>query len=112
MLIDPMVTEFEPRIALDGGIDGFELYKKLFSQISQKKLPNGSFALLKEALFLGQFERGAAARITHYQERQARTILNQLVKYDLLTSESPKGPVRINFPISILEDWFPKLFLG
>lgn len=36
--IDPMVSEWEPRIALDGGIDGFELYRKLFSQIEQKKL--------------------------------------------------------------------------
>ncbi len=36
--IDPMVTEWEPRAALDGGIDGFELYRKLFTQIEQKKL--------------------------------------------------------------------------
>lgn len=36
--IDPMVTDWEPKIALDGGIDGFELYRKLFSQIEQKKL--------------------------------------------------------------------------
>lgn len=36
--IDPMVTDWEPKIALDGGIDGFELYRKLFTQIEQKKL--------------------------------------------------------------------------
>ncbi len=38
MYIDPMVTEFEPIIALDGGQDGFSLYRKLFTQIEQKKL--------------------------------------------------------------------------
>lgn len=34
--IDPMVTDFEPRVALDGGEDGFELYRKLFQQISRQ----------------------------------------------------------------------------
>ena len=33
-----MVTDWEPKIALDGGIDGFELYRKLFTQIEQKNL--------------------------------------------------------------------------
>lgn len=36
--IDPMVTDWEPRIALDGGEDGFELYRKLFTQIEQNNL--------------------------------------------------------------------------
>lgn len=35
LYIDPMVTEWEPRVALDGGIDGFELYRKLFAQMSK-----------------------------------------------------------------------------
>jgi release factor glutamine methyltransferase len=36
--IDPMVTDWEPKVALDGGIDGFELYRKLFTQMQQRKL--------------------------------------------------------------------------
>lgn len=36
--IDPMVSDWEPKIALDGGIDGFELYRKLFHQIKNNNL--------------------------------------------------------------------------
>lgn len=37
-LIDPMVTEFEPKVALDGGYDGFELYRRLFTQMNEQKI--------------------------------------------------------------------------
>lgn len=34
--LDSSVKDFEPHVALDGGKDGFELYRKLFRQINDK----------------------------------------------------------------------------
>ncbi len=36
--LDSSVKDFEPHVALDGGPDGFELYRKLFQQIKAQKL--------------------------------------------------------------------------
>lgn len=36
--LDSSVIDFEPRIALDGGSSGFELYRQLFYQMKQKNI--------------------------------------------------------------------------
>ncbi len=74
------------------------------------QLPKGSLLLLREALYKGELERGQAAMITGYKERQARSVLNTLVKQKLLISDTPKGPVRLNFPIDIVDYWLPRLY--
>lgn len=38
MFIDPLVRDFEPRLALDGGTDGLEIYRRLFSQMLENKI--------------------------------------------------------------------------
>ena len=37
--LDPSVKDYEPRIALDGGENGLELYNELFKQISKREKP-------------------------------------------------------------------------
>lgn len=79
-------------------------------EIQKDKLPRGSYALLKEALIVGAFERGQAAELTGYKERQARTVLSTLLNKGLLYSEHSRAKVRINFPVSVLDKWFPGLY--
>lgn len=51
--LDSSVKNFEPLVALDGGEDGFELYRKLFQQIKQLSNPVSKIALLKSNLQTG-----------------------------------------------------------
>jgi len=77
---------------------------------SAGRLPKRSMAMLREAFLLGQFERGRAPEVTGYQERRAREILAQLLKLRLLVSTGPRAPVRLGFPIDVVERWFPALY--
>jgi Fic family protein len=67
-------------------------------------------ALLQEALFRGEFERGAVNRITGLPERSARRVLVEVVKAGFLGSETPKGAVSLRFPVEALEELFPRLY--
>ena len=51
--------------------------------------------LLSEALVRGEFERGAASRVTGLPERSARRVLNEVISAGLLASATPKGPVSL-----------------
>jgi Fic family protein len=65
--------------------------------------------LIKEAFVFGTFARGRAARLTGLKERTARTLLSRLIDEGLLTSDTPKGPVRLQFSTHLLPVWFPDL---
>jgi Fic family protein len=80
--------------------------------IAMKKLPKGSYSLLRETLLIGEFERGKAQEITGFKDRAAREVLYALVKKGLLVSDTPRGSVRLGFPIDVVERWFPLLYPG
>ncbi len=79
-------------------------------EVAAGRLPNRSMALLREALLMGKFERGRAPEITGYQERRAREILATLLKKGLLVPTGPRAPVRLGFPLDVVERWFPTLY--
>ncbi len=51
--LDSSVKDFEPLIALDGGGDGFDLYRKLFRQITDFSLPPRGW---KPKLIVGEID--------------------------------------------------------
>jgi Fic family protein len=79
-------------------------------EVRAGRLPKGAFPLLREGLLAGEFERGTADTITGYGERMARIAVSKLVERGLLISTSPKGPLRLGFPLTIVERWFPALY--
>ena len=66
--------------------------------------------LFLHAFRLGEFERGEASRITGLSERVARDVLGQLLDEGFLLSDSPKGKVRVGFPVHALGSLLPNLY--
>jgi Fic family protein len=66
--------------------------------------------LVEEALLRGEFERGAAPRVSGLRERSARDLLQSLIHLGVLGSDTPKGPVSVRFPVEALDVLFPRLY--
>jgi Fic family protein len=79
-------------------------------EMRARRLPRGSFPLLREVLLAGEIERGAAPSITGYAESMARNVVSKLVERGLLTSTTPKGALSLGFPLTVVERWFPALY--
>lgn len=66
--------------------------------------------LLRDVLLRGRVARGEVARITGLSERGARDLLGELTGLGLLVSGTPKGPVRLGFPLLSVGYYFPRLY--
>ncbi len=82
--LQPEVKDSEPRVALDGGEDGFQLYRRLFSQLPSKWQSPG--------LFLAEIDytqRHTAAQIFQQSVPQARAevIIDPLNKQPFLLAQ-------------------------
>jgi len=58
----------------------------------------------------GEFPRGRAAKLTGYETRQARTVLNALIDAGYLVSPTSRNPVKLGLPIQVIDRWFPRLY--
>jgi Fic family protein len=81
-------------------------------EMRAKRLPRGSWPLLKEAVIAGEVPRGKAGELTGYETRQARTVLSNLIEQGYLTADSRRSAVRLGFPAKIIDRWFPQLYVA
>lgn len=79
-------------------------------EIRAKRLPKGSFMVLREAALAGEVERSKVPMLTGYEERAARKVTSELVKSGMLKAASTRAPLRLAFPASVAERWFPRLY--
>jgi len=66
--------------------------------------------MLQEVLLRGEVTRGEVIIVSGLKERTGRNLLAQLVAEGLLVSDTPKGEVRIGFPIHAAGWFFPELY--
>ena len=67
--------------------------------------------ILTELIYRGELTRGDAVRISGLKERTARDMIGQMLVEGLLSSDTPKGKLRIAFPDAVRESYLPRLFL-
>lgn len=67
-------------------------------------------SVLREGLIEDAIERGRVSRLAGVSDTTARGLIHLLVDAGLMTSSTPKGPLRLVFDSKVLETYFPKLY--
>jgi len=92
----------------------FELLRRIELFVEDEtragRLPKGAYPILREAVLAGEVERGHARGLTGHQERMGRIVVSKLLDHGLLVSEGPRHPLRLGFPIDVVDRWFPRLY--
>lgn len=84
-----------------------ERYKDLLVDL---KTDTRAIDLVMTVFRFGQVERGDAQRVLRLPERTARVVVSKTTEQGLLKSGTPKGPLRVAFPLEYRERLFPNLF--
>jgi Fic family protein len=79
-------------------------------EIRLGELPAKSGTVLEALLYRGELPRGDADVVAGTSERQGRRIVSALLEKEVLTSESPRAPLRLSFPAILASRWMPGLF--
>ena len=102
------VEFMEGLLSLDGMLNRIGGYAG--RREAAKALPKGSGLVLKESFLRGEIARGDVARIIGASPRTAQKVTGKLLSERLVTSSSPKGPLRLGFPADAAGEYFPNLY--
>jgi len=95
-------------LALDGMLNRIAGYTE--RRESARELPRGSARVLRELFLGGEIARGDVARIVAASPRTAQKVTGELLSQRLVTTSSPKGPLRLGFPADAAGYYFPNLY--
>lgn len=98
----------EGLLSLDGMLNRIAGYAG--RREAAKALPKGSGLVLKESFLRGEIARGDVPRIIGTSPRTAQKVTGKLLSHRLITSNSPKGPLRLGFPADAAGEYFPNLY--
>jgi len=79
-------------------------------EIRADALPPKSGQVLEAVLYRGELPRGDVAKLLGASGRAARRVTSALIDREVLSSESTRAPLRLNFPASLASRWMPGLF--
>jgi len=91
-------------------LDNFRFRAEHFFRRVRFDLKPESAYLFIHAFCTGELERMEAGRLTGLPERTARDVLNALVLEGFLVSDTPRGKVRVGFPMHALGSLLPNLY--
>jgi len=73
------------------------------------RLPDGSFAVLREVMLRGELPRAHVETVVPFRERKARQISSALRERGLLVTDGVRAPFRLAIPADVVERWLPDL---
>jgi Fic family protein len=79
-------------------------------EIERGRLPPKSGRILEAVLYRGSLPRGEIAGAANASTRTAQRMVSALIEEGVLTSDSPKAPLRLVFPAALASRWMPGLF--
>jgi len=77
---------------------------------SARELRSGSALVLRELFLRGEIAHGEVPRIVDASPRTGQKVTAEPLSQRLVSSSSPKGPLRLGFPADAAGYYFPNLY--